>query len=113
MLRDSNRDAYRAWMWYQDNKDEFSAEIYGPPILNCSVTNMKLVNAIESLIANANFTCQNSGDYDKFIHKVFGKPSDGGLGLANVSIKDFSRSPHPTLQSWERKYSKELVSLLL
>ena len=110
-LKEVNIDAYTAWRWYQDHKDEFQMEIFGPTILNCSVTDMSVVDAIENLINGTAFTCQNTDDYNKFMSKALGNADQGGLGLVNVTIKDFSRSRNPTLDSWTGRTSKDQVGL--
>lgn len=115
LLQRENQDAHAAWVWYQGHRDEFKGEIFGPPILSCSVNNMRVLDAVEHLIGGAStvFTCQNTADYDKFSKKVFDPQSKGGLGLANVSIKDFSRSDKSTLDKWPTYLSAEKVFINL
>lgn len=45
-----NRDTARAWNWIQKNQNLFEKQVFGPPMLQCSVKNPRDVDMVESLI---------------------------------------------------------------
>ncbi|KAI1212753.1 P-loop containing nucleoside triphosphate hydrolase protein [Annulohypoxylon truncatum] len=83
-LRRSHPDAARGWNWLRENQDEFEKEVFGPPMLNCSVKDKRFSNQIQSLLAQDDFfcfTCQTVNDHKKLSSKFFKQ-----LGIA-VSIR--------------------------
>ncbi|RPB14744.1 P-loop containing nucleoside triphosphate hydrolase protein [Morchella conica CCBAS932] len=96
LLRNMSPDTFRAWHYYKSHKDEFEAEIFGPPVLTCSIKDPKYADVVETLIGindKKSFVCQTRADYLKFVNACFGK----GMGLADVTIRDYSTSRAPTL----------------
>ncbi|KAL7273372.1 Structural maintenance of chromosomes protein 5 [Rhizina undulata] len=96
-------DTHRAWKWYLDNRDKFEAEVFGPPILNCSIKDPKFADAVESLMnrnEKLSIVCQTSKDFNTLLEACFGSKKNGtrGMALAEVTIKDYSTSRAPTLQ---------------
>lgn len=67
-LRGASRDAAIAWDWIQNNRDQFKGEIFGPPIISCSLKDPRHASAVESII-NQNeqfaFTVTERGDFEK------------------------------------------------
>jgi hypothetical protein len=57
--------------------------------------------------------CQNTNDYERFTKEVIGVAGHPGLGLANITIKDFSRSHAPNLENQQRPHTKERVTFIL
>lgn len=106
------QETHQAWRWYLENKDLFDKEIFAPPALSCSIRDLRVVDAVEMLISRQStaFVCQSPADYDTFTKEVIGIPGHPGLGLANITVKDFSRSRMPTLQDQPRPFTKEKVA---
>jgi hypothetical protein len=62
-------DTAKAWKWVQENQQLFSMEIFGPPLITCSVKNPDYLNQIESLFQKTNFcaiTVQCKADYSNY-----------------------------------------------
>lgn len=78
-------DAARAWAWVQANRGKFKEEVYGPPLVTCSLKDSRYANAIEALL-NKNdflaFTTQNLDDYKKLSDEL-----NGTLGLTDITIR--------------------------
>lgn len=61
-----SRDTATAWKWVQDNQDQFEKEVYGPPLITCSVKDPRYTDAVESLFRQSNMltiTAQTQADY--------------------------------------------------
>lgn len=55
-LKQASLDTYRAYQWLQTNQDKFEKEVFGPPMMTCSVKDPKYADAIESLMQRSDFT---------------------------------------------------------
>ncbi|KAJ5143485.1 uncharacterized protein N7515_002272 [Penicillium bovifimosum] len=65
-LGQRSRDSLKAYKWLLENQDKFQQEVFGPPIITCSVTDPKYADAVESLLSKTDFTCfttQNRKDF--------------------------------------------------
>jgi hypothetical protein len=50
-----SKDTARAWKWVQENLESFEKEVYGPPMITCSIKDPRYVNAVESLLRPNDF----------------------------------------------------------
>ncbi|OTA61428.1 P-loop containing nucleoside triphosphate hydrolase protein [Hypoxylon sp. EC38] len=67
-LRKVNPDAAKGWEWLQEHRDEFEKEVFGPPMLTCSVKDQRYSNQIQSFLGFedfCSFTCQTREDHKK------------------------------------------------
>ncbi|KAI0172672.1 P-loop containing nucleoside triphosphate hydrolase protein [Hypoxylon sp. FL1284] len=83
-LRNSHADAAKGWEWLQEHQHEFEKEVFGPAMLNCSVTDQKYSDQIQALLAPEDFfcfTCQTRSDHKKLSAHFYDQ-----LGLT-VSIR--------------------------
>lgn len=90
-LKVFSRATFEAWDWIQKNQDQFSQQVYGPAIIECSLKDPGMADAIESLLGKTDFTfitAQNSADFHLLQRKLFGPESTGGLGLHDVSLRE-------------------------
>ncbi|KAI0837943.1 P-loop containing nucleoside triphosphate hydrolase protein [Hypoxylon sp. FL0890] len=103
-LRKVNADAAKGWEWLQEHRDEFEKEVFGPPMLNCSVTDQRYSDHIQSLLGNDDFlcfTCQTKNDHKKLSAQFYKE-----MGIS-VTIRtcgnEFAsfRSPLPREQARE------------
>ncbi|RMZ90082.1 hypothetical protein DV736_g2677, partial [Chaetothyriales sp. CBS 134916] len=65
-LLEVSRETARAWEWIKDHQDIFEEPIYGPPLVECSLDDPKLANAVEAFLQPADFlllTAQNRRDF--------------------------------------------------
>ncbi|KAF2201694.1 P-loop containing nucleoside triphosphate hydrolase protein [Delitschia confertaspora ATCC 74209] len=91
LLRRASPDAYRAWQWVQENRNQFEGEVFGPPLVTCSVTDPKYADALETRLSVGDmtaFTCTSNNDARLLQNSFFGPP----MHLHNLSIRT---SPKP------------------
>ncbi|KAI9873354.1 MAG: Structural maintenance of chromosomes protein 5 [Pleopsidium flavum] len=84
-LRQASRDTAQAWGWIQQNQDKFEKPVFGPPIVECSVKDLKYVDAIESIFQSNDFlafTVQTRGDFKLLQEQLYGR-----MKLAEINIR--------------------------
>lgn len=108
-------ETWRAWEWLQENKSLFQENVYGPPIIECSVADSRFANAIESSLQRNDllaFTCTNQHDFKILGQNLYGhlKLGDINIRVAKVSLSNF-RPPVTSeqlqglgLNGWLRDY---------
>ncbi|KAI1080256.1 P-loop containing nucleoside triphosphate hydrolase protein [Whalleya microplaca] len=77
-LKKAHPDAAKGWEWLQDNRDEFEQEVFGPPMLTCSITDQRYSDHVQSLLANDDFCCfiaQTRNDHKKLSEQFYKKMS--------------------------------------
>jgi chromosome segregation ATPase len=73
-LNSLSRETFKAWKWIQDNRGVFSEHVYGPPIVECSLKDPRMADAVESLLQESDFkfiTVQNQQDFKLLQQKLF------------------------------------------
>ncbi|KAJ9155281.1 Structural maintenance of chromosomes protein 5 [Pleurostoma richardsiae] len=83
-LRRNAPDVAKGWDWLQEHKDEFEKEVFGPPMLSCSVKDERYSNHIQAILQREDFLCfttQSPQDHKKLSQKFYKE-----LGLA-VAIR--------------------------
>jgi structural maintenance of chromosomes protein 5 len=75
-LKKINGDAATAWEWLQDenNQAQFEKEVFGPPMLTCSVKNERYSDLIQSLLQLDDmlcFTTQTRNDHKKLSDQFY------------------------------------------
>lgn len=85
----------RAWKWFQENRHKLSlkGEVYGPPILECSIKDPRYADVVESQLRKGDFiaiTCTNAEDQQMLQKQFFDK--DGPLRLHDIHTRT---SPKP------------------
>ncbi|KAJ5325836.1 uncharacterized protein N7506_008938 [Penicillium brevicompactum] len=89
-LEQISRDTLRAYKWLLENQNKFEQEVFGPPIVTCSVTDPKFADAIESLFQRTDFTSfttQNRNDFRTMQRELI-----HGMKLHDISIRTCSLS---------------------
>ena len=84
-LAQISRDTSRAWDWVQQHQNEFEKPVFGPPIVECAVTDSRYVDLIETLFQKNNFlsfTVQTSNDFKKLSDELHDR-----LKLSEINIK--------------------------
>ena len=83
-LQKAYPDAYQAYQWIKENQELFEKEVFGPPMLMCSLKDESFGDVVQSLMQENDFvafTCQTRNDHKILSDQVFGK-----MGLS-LSIK--------------------------
>lgn len=94
VLASISRDTAKAWDWFQKHKEELSlkGEVYGPPILECSIRDPRYADAVESQLRKGDLvaiTCTHADD-QKMLSKIFlGKDK---LGLHDIYTRTSPKS---------------------
>jgi chromosome segregation ATPase len=105
LLARVSRDTATAWKWFQEHKHELSlrGEVYGPPILTCTIPDTQYVQPIESQMRKGDvigITCTNGEDQTLLMEKFTGRDN---LGLHDIFLRT---SPKP-LSSYQDPVKRE------
>ncbi|KAL8900546.1 MAG: hypothetical protein Q9207_005638 [Kuettlingeria erythrocarpa] len=87
-LAQTSNDTFKAWDWIKQHQDEFEKQVFGPPIVECSVTDLRYVDQIETLFQRGQLltlTCQTKNDFRKLSNILHDR-----LHLAEVNIQHMS-----------------------
>lgn len=93
-------DIAAAWEWIQEHQSEFDKEIFGPPMITCSVKDERYSDLVQSMLQPDDFTCftaQTRDDYKKL--------SDQLYRVMSLSVV-IRTCPHP-LSHFRRPVSQE------
>lgn len=85
-----SKDTYTAYQWVLENQDKFEKEVFGPPIVTCSVNDPRFASAVESVFQRNDltaFTTQSRNDF-----RTLQKALNGELKLWDISIKTITKS---------------------
>ncbi|TVY83050.1 Structural maintenance of chromosomes protein [Lachnellula suecica] len=85
LLRSFSKETAEAWEWVQANAGQFEKEVYGPPLISCSVKDPRYTDAIESLFREPDYltiTAQTPADHKKLSDHILGT-----MGFALVPIR--------------------------
>jgi hypothetical protein len=93
----------RAYTWILENQDKFEKEVFGPPMVTCSVTDPKFADAIESLFQKSDFTTFTTQTRADF--RTLQKELLGTMGLHDITIKTCSLS----LESMKPQMSNDQI----
>ena len=72
-LESLSKDTFLAWQWIKENGDLFEQQVYGPPIVECSLKDAKMADAVESFLQKSDFsiiTVQNQRDFNTLQQKL-------------------------------------------
>lgn len=104
VLEKSFPDVARGWKWLRENNDKFEAEVFGPPLVSCSIKDKRYSDHVQSLLQNDDFLCfttQSREDHKKLSNYFFKE-----LGLS-VSIRTCLQS-FSSFQSPSREEAAKL-----
>lgn len=105
-LQRISRDTAEAWKWVQENQDRFEKQVFGPVAVECSVTDPRYIDVIESLFQKndfTSFTVQSRKDFRTLQEQLYGK-----MKLADITIKTCTSS----LSNFRPPMSKEDMQAL-
>jgi chromosome segregation ATPase len=97
LLARYSRDTAQAWAWIRENRANlpFQGDVFGPPLLECSVSDPKYAQALESVMRKGDvvaITCTNSEDSKLLSDRLLGKKENGGLGLHDIHLRTTASS---------------------
>lgn len=99
-LKKFNPDVARGWDWLKDNQAQFEKEVFGPPMLTCSVKDNRYTDLVQSMLQADDFLCftaQTKEDHKKLSDQFY-----NSMGLS-VTI----RSCFTSFGSFRSPLSKE------
>jgi hypothetical protein len=56
-LKGFNVDVATGWQWIQDNQDKFEKEVFGPPMLSCSIKDARYSDHVQALLRPDDMLC--------------------------------------------------------
>lgn len=84
-LKRHSRDTAEAWTWIQKHMDQFEMPVYGPPMVECSVKDIRYVDAMEAIFQKSDLlsiTAQTRADFKKLSDLLYRDQK-----LADINIK--------------------------
>ncbi|KAH7316428.1 structural maintenance of chromosomes 5 smc5 [Stachybotrys elegans] len=63
-----------AWDWIQEHRGDFEQEVFGPPMISCSLKDERFSDQVQSLLQMDDFTCftaQNKNDYKRLTDQLY------------------------------------------
>lgn len=84
-LEQQSRDTAAAWKWIQEHQNEFEKEVFGPPLLTCSMKNPLYTREVESLIGRNDMitlSVQTKADFKRLSDQL-----NGTMRLTDITIK--------------------------
>lgn len=84
-LEKTSKETATAWKWVQENMGNFEKEVYGPPIISCSIKDQRYTDLVEATFQKNDFlaiTAQTAADHDKLNNQLLGT-----MGLADVTLR--------------------------
>ncbi|KAK5129639.1 hypothetical protein LTR08_003001 [Meristemomyces frigidus] len=93
-LRNINQQAHKAWEWIKRNQNLFRGKVFGPPIVECSVTDPRHAAAVESVIGQGDlvaFTVTSREDFKTLNHQLYTamQLTDINLRTVNTPLANF------------------------
>ncbi|GJN81370.1 structural maintenance of chromosomes protein 5 [Purpureocillium lilacinum] len=64
----------QGWEWVQQHQDGFEKEVFGPPMISCSIKDERYSDQVQSLLQPDDFMCftaQTKGDYKKLTDQLY------------------------------------------
>ncbi len=75
-LKRIDQDVARGWEWLKDHQDSFDQEVFGPPMLTCSVKDKRYTDLVQSMLQANDFLCftaQTREDHKKLSDQFYNK----------------------------------------
>lgn len=74
MLRKIFPDVAAGWRWIQEHREDFEKEVFGPPMVSCSVKDERYSDQIQAMLQTDDFLCftaQTKNDYKKLTDQLY------------------------------------------
>ncbi len=75
-LKRIDQDVWKGWEWLKDHQDSFDQEVFGPPMLTCSVKDKRYTDLVQSMLQANDFLCftaQTREDHKKLSDQFYNK----------------------------------------
>ncbi|RCI17475.1 hypothetical protein L249_2929 [Ophiocordyceps polyrhachis-furcata BCC 54312] len=105
LLKRRHPDVATGWEWLQEHKGEFEKEVFGPPMISCSVKDERYTDLVQTFLSNNDFlafTVQTKNDLKKLSGEFY--------GVLSLSV-DIRMSSQP-LESHQPPMSTEEASTI-
>lgn len=102
LLQKISPDSFKAYKWLLGNQNMFEKEVFGPPIVTCSMKDPKYADAIESLMQKNDFTSFTVQSREDF--RTLQRTLCMGMKLSDITIRTCSASLerfHPSVPDEE------------
>ena len=113
LLQKISPETAKAWEWFEEHRAQLplKGEVYGPPLLKCSLTDPKYADAVESQMRLGDavaITCTNNDDQRLLLREMTHKDKLGLHGIyLRTSPKPLSAYPPPVPNSNLAQYGFE------
>ena len=87
-LKRMSSEAARGLEWLNENQDKFDKEVFGPPLLTCSINDPRYSDIVQSMLQREDFLCFTT--QTKQDHKKLSDHFYGTMGI-NVTIRTCTR----------------------
>ena len=84
-LEIASKETAVAWKWVQENMESFEKEVYGPPIVSCSIKDQRYTDVVEAPLRFNDFlaiTAQTKADHKKLQNQILGT-----MKLAHITLR--------------------------
>ncbi|QPG97396.1 hypothetical protein C2857_006254 [Epichloe festucae Fl1] len=74
MMRKNYPDVAAGWAWIQEHREDFEKEVFGPPMVSCSVKDERYSDQIQAMLQIDDFLCftaQTKNDYKKLTDQLY------------------------------------------
>lgn len=95
-LENASKDTAKAWKWVQENMDKFEKEVYGPPMITCSIKDQRYADVVEASLRRNDFlaiTAQSKSDHKKLQDQFLGLMELADVQLRKCHDDTLPRSP--------------------
>ena len=86
----------KGWEWIQENQNSFEKEVFGPPMISCSIKDERYSDQVQALLQSDDFTCftaQTKNDYKKLSDQLYRQMSLSVVIRTCVNPLDSYKSP--------------------
>lgn len=97
-LAEMSKETATAWKWIKENRDLFKEEVFGPPLVTCSVKNPDMAVLVETFLQKDDLyfiTASSNDDFAILQQELSKKQGLFDIRLRTCSNKDLSRYRTP------------------
>ncbi|KAM3514950.1 hypothetical protein MY11210_001428 [Beauveria gryllotalpidicola] len=98
MMKKTFPEVARGWEWVQEHMGDFEKEVFGPPMISCSIKDERFSSQVQSLLQMDDFICftaQTRNDFKKLTDQLYRAMSLSVVIRTNVHSLDTFQPPVP------------------